>query len=337
MTDSLETLVREDRLVLRGTERREDLAEFAREVEAGLTASPKTLPCRFFYDARGSQLFERICGLEEYYPTRAEDQILERRAAEIVAPLPAGVELVELGSGSSTKTRHVIEALIARQGELTYVPIDISRSILEHGSRALLAEYPALRIHALASEYEPALESLVAEDPSPRLVLWLGSTVGNLSREAAASFLHRLRKSLAPDDRLLIGIDLRKDSRVLERAYDDREGVTAAFNLNLLERMNRELGGEFDFTRFRHRATWREDPGRIEMHIESLVDQTVRIAKLGLVVPFRAGETIHTESAYKYSAGEIDGLAQAAGLRVERRWTDELGRFSANLMAPVTP
>lgn len=335
MGETLEILARGERLLLRGTERTDELDELARRVTEGLSASPKELPCRFFYDARGSELFERICELEDYYPTRAEDEILALRSDEVVAHLPEGVELVELGSGSSTKTRHLIEALLRRQQRLLYVPIDISRSMLERSARELLREYPPLRVEALACEYGAALEALAAGGASPRLVLWLGSNIGNFDRAEAASFLARLGHSLAAHDRLLIGIDLRKDPDVLVRAYDDAQGVTALFDLNLLERINRELGGGFDPRRFRHRALWREDPGRVEMHLESLVDQAVPIADLGLSVQFRAGETIHTENAYKYSPSEIEALAVAAGFGVERTWTDAGRRFCAALFAPL--
>jgi dimethylhistidine N-methyltransferase len=307
--------------------------EFARDVRQGLTARPKRLACRYFYDQEGSQLFEAICDLPEYYLTRAEREILEARAGEIAALFPGPISMPELGSGSAAKTRLLIEAFLARHGSLRYVPVDISPSILEESSRALLARYPRLEIHALAAEYAAGLAHLRKETDRPKLVLWLGSNVGNLGRADAFSFLDAARKTLAAGDRLLVGIDLRKDRATLERAYDDTQGVTARFNLNLLARINRELGGEFDLAAFRHRALYDEEWGRIEMYLDSRRRQQVCIAALGLVVPFEPGESIHTEYSYKYSPEEIERLANAARLRIERQWFDTARRFSLNLLA----
>lgn len=302
--------------------------DFASSVREGLASRPRWLSCRWLYDERGSRLFEAICEQPEYYPTRAELSILRERAGEIAAALPAGGSLVELGSGSALKPRVLIEALLARDGALRYVPVDISRSMLEASSRELLEAYPALEILGVAAEYGDGLRELRRRVAGPKLVLWLGSNVGNFERPEAAAFLAELRGGLSRDDRLLLGVDLRKDKGVLERAYDDAAGVTAAFNLNLLERINRELGGDFELDGFRHRARYDECEGRVEMHLESLRDQRVRIAALGLELDFQAGETIHTENSYKYSPGEIDALAAAGGFEVEARWYDAERRFS---------
>lgn len=308
---------------------------FAASVLEGLTSRPRWLSCRWLYDEHGSRLFEAICEQPEYYPTRAELSILRERAAEIVSVLPRGGHLVELGSGSAFKTRVLIEALIARDGALRYVPVDISRSMLEASSRELLASYPELEVLGVAAEYGDGLCELrrrVAH--APKLVLWLGSNVGNFERPEAAAFLAELRGGLDARDRLLLGVDLRKDKDVLERAYDDAAGVTAAFDLNLLARINRELGGGFDLATFRHRARYDEREGRVEMHLESLRDLRVPIAALGLELDFRAGETIHTENSYKYSLGEIDALAAAGGFEVESRWYDAERRFSLQTLRP---
>lgn len=323
-----------DRFQLLTTRPSETGTSFAEEVERGLRARPKRLPCRFFYDARGSELFERICSLPEYYLTRAETSILEKRGHELAESLDAPTTLVELGSGSATKTRLLIEAFLARQGHLTFVPIDISRSMLEESADALLDDYPQLQIRAVAGEYEHGLERLDSAEGG-RLVLWLGSSVGNLSREEAAGFLGRVRRRLSPGDRMLVGIDLRKDAARLEQAYDDAEGVTARFNLNLLRRINQELGGRFELPAFRHRARYREDLGRVEMHLVSRVAQRVDIEKLDLAIDFEADESIHTESSYKYAPAEIDRLTAAAGLRTLARWLDGEGLFSLNLLAPA--
>lgn len=324
------------RFTLIEADRRERRDDFAGEVRAGLLAKNKRLSCRHFYDAEGSQLFERICALPEYYLTRAELSILRARANDIVALAGRDAALVELGSGSATKTRVIIEALLARHGKLRYLPIDISRTMLAESSQALLDDYPALEIMGVAAEYRAGLKLLRRERSQPKLILWLGSNVGNFTRDAAARFLRSVRATMSAGDRLLAGIDLRKDKRILEAAYDDAEGVTAQFNLNLLRRINRELGGQFAVENFRHVALFNERIGRVEMHLESKTAQTVRIAALKLDVGFAAGERIHTECSYKYSPREIDRLARRAGLAVEERWLDDEQRFSVNLMAPAS-
>jgi len=309
-------------------------ASLAEAVAQGLGGEPKSLPCRFFYDAQGSALFEEICRLPEYYLTRAEREILEDRADEIVARSGAGGLLVELGSGSASKTRLLIEALLRRRRSLRYVPIDISRSALAESSQALLADYPGLEIHAIAGEYQQGLRHLRADPEAPRLIAWLGSNIGNFDRAGAASFLTDVRRAMRERDRLLVGIDLRKDGRILECAYDDAAGVTARFNGNLLARINRELGGRFDLGGFRHEAVWHEKEGRVELSLVSRRDQEVAIRALDLVVKLREGERIHTEDSFKYSPEEIAEVASAAGLRVAARWLDAAKRFCLNLLAP---
>ena len=311
------------------------LDSFADAVEAGLSARPKTLPCRFLYDEIGSELFEEICELPEYYLTRAEHQLLSDHADELVAKLPTPITLAELGSGSSSKTRLLIEALLRRQPKLRYVPVDISRSMLEESAEALLAEYGSLEIHAIAGEYQHGLQHVRSETRRPKVIAWLGSNVGNFDRRAAAQFLRGIRRVLTDDDRVLLGVDLRKDRAVLEAAYDDAAGVTARFNLNLLARINRELDGAFDLGRFAHRAEWRADEGRVELGLESLESQEVAVKALGLSVRFDRGEFVHTEDSFKYSFEEIDELAAASDLALEHRWLDASGAYSLNLLRPA--
>ncbi len=309
---------------------------FEQDLVRGLSQSPKRLSSVWFYDEIGSQLFEEICDLPEYYLTRCERSILERRAGEIAACFEGPTTLVELGSGSATKTRLLIEAFLERHGRLLFAPIDVSQTMLEESASVLLEDYPRLEIRAFAGQYESGLDHLARGKVSPRLTLWLGSSVGNLDRRQAVTFLRRVRAGMAGSDRLLIGIDLRKDRLTLERAYDDDAGVTARFDLNLLARVNRELGGRFDLERFRHRATWREDEGRVESHLVSLVDQRVRIDGLDLEVELERGETIHTENSYKYSPDEIEWLAREAGMACESRWLDDDGLYSLNLFEPAS-
>lgn len=309
----------------------------ADDVRRGLLARPRRLSCRWFYDEEGSRLFEEICATPEYYVTRAEDELLRDHADAIVAQLPAGTSLLELGSGSAAKTRRLLDALNARgeRGRLRrYAMIDISPSALEDSARSLVRDYPGLEVVPFAGEYEDGLERLDALAPPPRLVLWLGSNVGNLHREEAARFLATWAARLAASDRFLIGIDLRKDRAILESAYDDTAGVTARFNLNLLARINRELGADFDLAAFRHRARYDEAAGRVEMFLDSLRDQGVRIGRLDFEVDFARGEAIHTENSHKYSEAEIDALAASAGLRVVARWFDRARFFSETLLAP---
>jgi L-histidine N-alpha-methyltransferase len=312
-----------------------DLRSFAEEVQAGLGADPKTLPYRFLYDEEGSRLFEAICEVPEYYLTRAEREILAQRSDEIAARVAGGASLVELGSGNASKTRLLIEAFLRRSGGLRYVPVDISRSVLEASSHALLDAYPELEVVAVAGEYGAGLRHLRREITGPKLVAWLGSNIGNLGRDEAAGFVRAVRETLAPEDRILVGIDLRKPARVLEPAYDDAQGVTARFSLNLLQRINAELGGKFDPEAFAHRAVYEEEEGRVKIDLVSRKRQKVSIAYLDLEVRFAAGEPIHTESSYKYSPGEIDALAGSCGLRLDARWLDAGRRFSLNLLAPA--
>jgi dimethylhistidine N-methyltransferase len=339
---SWETLLKEldaepERFALIDAGEEQDRAAFARDVRDGLTRSPKSLPCRYFYDPQGSRLFEEICELPEYYLPAAERQILQARAGEIASLLSPGTVLVELGSGSAAKTRILIGALLRRQETLRYVPVDISRAALRESCRGLLREYPGLEIVAVAGDYEEGLGRLKSLVPGPMLVLWLGSNIGNLDRAEAVAFLRRIRVLMSPGDRILVGIDLRKESALLEKAYDDARGVTARFNLNLLARINRELGGNFPVEAFHHWALYDPEAGRVEMRLVSTRAQRVWIQRLGFEVRFEAGETIHTEDSYKYSVPEIEALAAAAGLRVERRWLDEGHLFSVNLFALPKP
>ena len=288
---------------------------------------------RQFFICLSETLYDRVIYMRlRALLTRTERSILRAHAATIATCAGAPLELVELGSGSASKTRLLIESLIDEHGSLVFRPIDISASILEESSKDLLDAHPELEIHGLIGEYEAALRTLAAtSSPHPRLVLWLGSSIGNLTRDEAAVFLTRVRGSLGPRDRLLVGVDLRKDTEVLELAYDDPAGITAAFNLNLLARINRELGGNFDLHAFEHRARYDEEIGRVEMHLVSSQEQVVRIDALDANITFGRDEAIHTENSYKYSDAEIADLAQLANLEVEASWKDEDGLFSLNL------
>jgi dimethylhistidine N-methyltransferase len=297
-----------------------------------LTAAPKRLACRYFYDREGSRLFEAICELPEYYLTRAEAAILHDHAHEIADCFPADVTVIEFGSGNAVKTQLLLAALLRARRRVRYVPIDICRPVLEESSRALLQMFPGLEIVAVAAEYQEGLQRLPTESARPKLFLWLGSNIGNFDRTEAAAFLRRIRDTLQPADRVLVGFDLRKDRAILEAAYDDAAGVTAAFNLNLLARINRDLDGDFDLGAFRHRAIYDPDLGRIEMYLVSTRSQRVTIGQLGLEVAFAAGETIHTENSYKYSLTEMDEVSRAAELHAERCWQDAEGRFSLHLL-----
>ena len=305
---------------------------FADDVRRGLTAKPKILFPKYFYDDLGSKLFEAICRLPEYYLTRAEREILSHHAREIADSIEGPVRLIELGSGSAEKTRYLIEALLERQKELHYLPIDISDESLESSSRELLKAYPELRITAYASDYFTALRAIAETDSSQRTIaLFLGSNIGNLDPEEAQDFFREVRNVLRPTDALLVGADLKKSAAVLVPAYDDPLGVTAAFNLNLLVRINRELGGQFDIKKFEHRAIYNEELGRVELYLVSLARQTVRIQAIDVEASFEEGETIYTESSYKFDLERLAELARAPGFSLEQTWFDSARRFSFNL------
>jgi L-histidine N-alpha-methyltransferase len=309
------------------------LTSFGRDVAEGLRARPKRLSCVYFYDEEGASLFEQICSLDEYYLTRAEREILLAHAADIAELYPQGALVAELGSGNAEKTRVLLAAMLQR-GSVRYLPIDVSEEMLALTAESLAREFPSLAVEPVAGDYEAGLNRLSRYRGFPRLVLWLGSSIGNLHRAQAAAFLAGVRRKLAPGDRLLVGIDLRKSAAVLELAYDDALGVTARFNLNLLTRISKELGADFDLSAFRHVARYNQPEGRVEMYLESTRTQVVHIRALNLEIHFRAGERIHTENSYKYSRQEIRGLARGAGLRIVSQWFDAQKRFSLNLFEP---
>lgn len=323
---------RDPRLYIHNLVKRDPLAGFAEDVRKGLTAQRKRFLPKYFYDELGSQLFEAICLLPEYYLTRAENEILKRYSDEIVASIDGQKTLVEMGSGSASKTRLIIEAVLRRQSELLFMPVDISATALESSSRILLQSYPRLKIEAYAADYFAGLAELGRKQRSRTLALFLGSNISNFDREEANRFLRALRSVLHKGDALLLGADLKKDPAVLEAAYNDALGVTSAFNLNVLARINRELAGTFDLRSFQHRAFYNEEMGRIEIYIESLVNQKVRIEKLDLEIEFEAGELIHTENSYKYDIAGIAQLAAENGFKVSRTWLDSQERFSSNLL-----
>ncbi|MGW1777571.1 L-histidine N(alpha)-methyltransferase [Streptomyces sp. NPDC002143] len=295
------------------------------DVQRGLTANPKTLPPKWFYDAHGSELFERITELPEYYPTRAEREILVDRAGEIAAAARART-LVELGSGSSEKTRYLIDAMTELD---TYVPVDVSESALAQAGQALIAERPGLNVHALIADFTARLT--LPDTPGPRLVAFLGGTIGNLLPAERAVFLASVRALLAPGDALLLGTDLVKDEGMLVRAYDDSAGVTAQFNKNVLAVVDRELGADFDPDAFDHVALWDAENEWIEMRLRSRTAQTVKVPALDLAVDFAAGEELRTEVSAKFRKEGVRAELHAAGLESTHWWTDGAGRFALSL------
>jgi L-histidine N-alpha-methyltransferase len=302
--------------------------QFARDVRAGLTrAEQKTLPCRYFYDTIGSALFEAITFLPEYGLTRADARIIEANAREIAAAAPANPLVVELGSGSGSKTRTLLEQF----GPVTYCPIDVSPAALAMCARELAAVADVTPIEA--SYVEGLHEAATRRCPGqPLFVLFLGSTIGNFEPDEANEFLYAVGQALAPGDALLLGTDLVKPVAQLLDAYDDPTGVTAAFNLNLLGRINRELDADFDMRRFEHLIRYNGAAQRIEMHLLSLANQCVRVRHAGLTVRMEAGETIHTESCHKFRMEQIGEMARSGGFRVEKQWTDREWGFAESLL-----
>jgi dimethylhistidine N-methyltransferase len=308
-------------------ERQRDLTDIWR----GLAAEPRRLPCKLFYDAHGARLFEQITRLPEYYLTRSELEILERRAGEMARRIGPGAVLVEFGSGASRKTRLLLAAL---ESPLVYVPIDISTDMLLSSAHALRKGYPGLAVRPVVGDYMQELElPLSSEELQRRVVAFFpGSTIGNFEQEEAVAFFRRLRRTCGSDAELLIGVDLPKERALLEAAYDDAEGVTARFNLNVLRVLNRDYRAQFHLNDFEHRAVWNEAASRIEMHLVSRRDQSVDVA--GREFFFPAGEPIVTEYCYKYSLDAFQQLVESAGFAVQNVWLDDSERFSVQHVAP---
>ncbi|MGL5165182.1 MAG: L-histidine N(alpha)-methyltransferase [Afipia sp.] len=299
---------------------------FAKDVIAGLSQQPKRLPPKYFYDEVGSKLFEQITLLPEYYPTRIELRILRDRGAEIAATIPKNAALVEFGAGASTKVR----LLLTQCAFGAYVPVDISGDFLNGQADALRKDFPGLAVYPVTADFTTPFELPPEVKDMPKVGFFPGSTIGNFDPHEACAFLRSARAILGDGATLIVGVDLEKDERVLYEAYNDAAGVTAKFNLNVLVRINRDLGGNFDLSGFKHRAIYNRERHRIEMHLISRKAQTVRL--LGNTFSFRAGETIHTESSYKYSIERFTALARGSGWAPRASWTDPDGMFSVHAL-----
>jgi dimethylhistidine N-methyltransferase len=301
------------------------LSSFLEDAKSGLAAVPKWLSAKYFYDARGSELFEDITRLPEYYLTRTELGMLHEHAPEIARLLGEDFALIEFGSGSSTKVRLILDQVTTHG---TYMPIDISKASLAAGSETIGADYPDIEVVAVCADYSRAFE---LPDPARyrrRVVFFPGSTIGNFDKAEAAQFFRDTDALLLPSDAMIVGVDLKKDAAILNAAYNDAAGVTAAFNLNLLHRMNRELGADFDPSRFAHEAFYNEEAGRIEMHLRSQGEQLVHLG--GATFHFDDGETIHTESSYKYTVDDFRQLLEGTRFELTETWIDEARLFSVH-------
>jgi len=314
------------RLVLQDVLQRESQAVFGQDVVAGLSAKPRSLPPKYFYDQRGSQLFEQICELPEYYPTRTETAILQLSSGAI-AQHTGSCEIVELGSGSSTKTRILLDAYQAADYSLRYLPIDVSDTMLIATASQLLSEYPTLSIHTLAGTYEPALAALPAKQLPARMIAFLGSTLGNLQPDECNQFLALISATLGTGDYFLLGLDLQKEIAVLEAAYNDSQGITAAFNLNMLRHLNQQFEGDFDLDSFSHIAYYNQSKNQIEMHLESTQAQTVRLKALGLEAKFEKGDRILSEISRKFSLESMQQMLRTHGLDVVETYRDPQAWF----------
>jgi len=305
------------------------ISPIAAEAYEGLTHAPKRLPAKLFYDAAGSSLFEDITRLPEYYLTRTEAAILKYNASEICRRAGKNVSVIELAAGSAEKTRLLLAELLRHQLSVIYAPVDVSSAALAAAHHTVERLLPGVRVQPIMSELTDL--SFLGRYRRPRLVLFIGSTIGNLEEEDGIALLGRVAAQLGPGDRLLLGTDLVKDTSVLLPAYNDAQGVTARFNRNVLARINRELGGNFDLDAFEHIACWNGAHSRIEMHLESRRRQTVRIRDLGLALEFAQGERIHTENSYKYTLAQVSAMLASAGLEREHTWCDDRGWYGVHL------
>jgi len=306
------------------------------EVYRGLTSLPKTLSPWLFYDEEGSSLFEAITELPEYYLTRTERGIFADYGEEILEVAAGGrtLKMIELGAGTAAKTGLLLEAAVQRQGTVDYLAIDVSETALAAAEQRIAADIPGVNVISRIGDYTGGIEEIPSEGQR-RMVLYIGSSIGNFEPDDAIQVLRQVRRRLSSGDKLLLGADRAKDRSVLIRAYDDRAGVTAAFNKNILTRINRELGADFNLRLFRHRARWNQERSRIEMHLESLIPQRVTIPALELEVRFSRGETVHTENSYKFTAEGIAAIVERSGFAMSRCWTDERGWFGVYLATAV--
>jgi L-histidine Nalpha-methyltransferase len=302
----------------------------AAEVYEGLTRRPKSLPPKLFYDHVGSELFEQITELPEYYLTRTERSILETNAADIIGSVGPNLSLIELGAGTATKTRILIRAALERQERVQFYPIDVSRTALDEAVHNLNGDFPGLHLSPIVADYSGGLGQL-SHFPGRKLLLYLGSSIGNFEPMQAGAMLRMMRSSMHSGDALLLGTDMVKPEGVLLPAYDDAQGVTAAFNKNILQHINRELDADFDLNTFKHIALWNREASRMEMHLESTRPQVINIRALRLRVHFNKGERIHTENSYKFTQTVVDSILDLAGFRREKTWTDEKNWFALHL------
>ena len=307
----------------------------ADDVERGLTSTPKSLPPRLFYDARGSELFEAITRLPEYYLTRTERAIFEQYADEMIAAAGRGLAIIELGAGTAEKTEILLRTALKRQFSLTYYPVDVSSAALDIAEERLAHSLPRLRVEPVVADYTQGLAAL-RRIGGRKLVLSIGSSIGNFDPREAVAILRRIADGLSDGDTLLLGTDLVKRSSLLHAAYNDRAGVTAAFNLNLLERINRELGADFDVRRFRHDAVWNPAASRIEMYLVSLREQRVRVPGIGQTIHFRENERIHTENSYKFTPEMVRQVLGDAGFVLQHSWSDRNHLFAVHLACRST-
>ena len=305
---------------------------FAEEIRTSLTKNQKSIAPKFFYDKKGSNLFEKICSLPEYYPTRTEISILKKLQTELPDFIDDSFRLVELGSGASVKTRLLLDIFTNLQERIDYFPIDISE-ILAESSEQLLADYNDLHITGIIDTYEGGLEFLQNYDDKKNLILFLGSSFGNFSPDDGYAFLQKINSAMKSNDLFLIGLDLVKDIQVLESAYNDSQGITAKFNLNVLSRINDELDADFDLINFKHHAIYNKEDQRIEMYLKSLVNQSIIISKSNLSLNLNKDELIHTEYSRKFQVSEIRKLLISTGFKIKNIWLDDAENFSLSLVS----
>lgn len=324
------TVIQSERIGIYAEKKSTVKDSFADDVESGLTGHPKYLLPKYLYDEQGSELFEKITTTTEYYPTRIERTILESCISELTEICSAVDVISEMGSGSSEKTKIILDHFARKRTHLSYIPVDVSDILIE-SSKELINRIHNLSITGIVSEYERGLELLGQIEEKPKLILFLGSSIGNFEDDEIISLLQDVRDAMHEHDYLLIGFDLEKDHSVLNRAYNDSKGITSDFNKNILRRINRELDADFDLKNFHHYAFFNEKKHRIEMHLISTVDQRVHLGKIGRTIAFGEGESIHTENSHKFSGTLIEEYAGHADLKVEKIWKDELSYFALTL------